>query len=161
MRLSMLILFILFWINPPSFSQTIHSELKNLSQHAELILTGKVVEQKSEWNKGNTAIFTTVTIAVDEYLKGSINQSNIKITHPGGEVGDVGELYSHVPGFTKDETVLLFVKKNKTDNTYQVLEGEVGKISLQLSSNTGEKVTADNKSLTALRKQINSYLKKQ
>lgn len=161
MRLSVLILLILFWINPPSFTQTIHSELKSLSHHADIILIGKVVEQLSEWNAENTAIFTTVTIAVDEFFKGNNNQSTIKITHPGGEVGDVGELYSHVPGFTKDENVLLFVKKSKTDDTYKVLEGEVGKISLRVNSNTGEKVTADNKNLSAFRKQINSYLKTQ
>lgn len=161
MRTYLLFLIILFVINLPLLSQSIHSELKNLSENADAILTGKVIEQKAEWNMDKTRIFTTVTIEVDEYLKGSISQSRITVIHPGGEVGEVGEIYSHVPTFLNDENVLLFVKQNRNDISFRVLEGEVGKISLAVNKLTGEKVTANNKNISAYKKEIKSYLKTQ
>jgi hypothetical protein len=161
MRTYLLFLIILFVTNLPLLSQSIHSELKNLSENADAILTGKVIEQKAEWNMDKTRIFTTVTIEVDEYLKGSNSQSRITVTHPGGEVGEVGEIYSHVPTFLNDENVLLFVKQNRNDMSFRVLEGEVGKISLAVDKLTGEKVTANNKNISAYKKEIRSYLKTQ
>jgi hypothetical protein len=77
-----------------SFAQGKVSEIKLLSEKADVILTGKVLQQKSEWNKNKTRIYTNVTVEVDEYLKGSSEGKNIVITNPGGEVGEVGELYS-------------------------------------------------------------------
>lgn len=161
MRTYLLFLIILFVINLPLLSQSIHSELKNLSENADAILTGKVIEQKAEWNMDKTRIFTTVTIEVDEYLKGSNSQSRITVIHPGGEVGEVGEIYSHVPTFLNDENVLLFVKQNRNDMSFRVLEGEVGKISLAVDKLTGEKITANNKNISAYKKEIRSYLKTQ
>ncbi len=141
----------------PIMSQTIHSDLKKMTETSDAILTGKVVDQKSEWNTDKTRIYTKVTVKVDEYLKGAANQSTINIIHPGGEVGEVGEVYSHVPRFTSNENVLLFVKKQKDNDNYTVLDGEAGKISLMINSSTGEKVTAHNKKISAFIKEISRY----
>jgi len=153
-----LFIFILIGINIPLLSQSIHTGLKSLSDNAEIILTGKVTEQKSEWNTDRSRIFTKVTITVEEYLKGSQNQGSITLTHPGGEVDEVGEIYSHVPRFYDNENVLLFLQKNKDNIGYKVLEGEVGKISLTVDKVTGEKMTSDRKSVSAYKKQIKSFV---
>ncbi|MFO7524970.1 MAG: hypothetical protein R6W68_05915 [Ignavibacteriaceae bacterium] len=158
MRIYLYFLAILFGINLPVFSQIIHSDVKSLSTNADIILTGKVSEQKSEWNSDNTRIYTKVTIDVEEYLKGSNGQNKITITHPGGEVGEVGELYSHMPRFSNDEEVLLFVKEDRKTMSYKVLSGEDGKLTLYRDKITGESVTSFNKKVSTIKREIKNYV---
>ena len=113
-----------------TLSQTKPTDIKNLSVAADVILTGKVTKQNSSWNKDKTRIYTDVSVEVDEYLKGNSSNKTLVVTTPGGEVGEVGELYTHMPRFSKDEEVLLFVKKDTKDMNYKVLNGEDGKMTL-------------------------------
>ena len=135
------------------------SEINVLSKGADIIIIGKVSEQKSRWNKDKTRIYTDVNIKVDEYLKGNTGQSEIIVTHLGGEVGEVGELYSHIPSFKTEEDVLLFVKKAKYDDAYNVFQGEYGKISLVLDEGSGKLMTTNKKNLSSLKSEINNHLK--
>lgn len=142
-------------------SQTVQSQIKNLSESADVILTGKVIDQKSQWNHDQTRISTQSTIKVDEYLKGNNIDKSIIVTTPGGEVGEVGELYTHMPRFSSDEDVLLFVKKDKKDMSYKVLNGEDGKLTLYKDKKTGEIITSFNKKISVLKKEIKNYVEKQ
>lgn len=151
-RISLLFL-ILLGLNIPSMSQTISADLKKITENSDAIITGKVIDQKSEWNSDKTRIFTKVNIKVDEFLKGSAHQSNIIVIHPGGEVGEVGEVYSHVPGFYDNENVLLFLQKSEDNNSYKVMEGESGKISM-----TDDKQTSNKKNISAYKKQIKTFV---
>lgn len=152
---------IAFFIHSEGRSQSIQSEIKNLSQGADLIVTGKVVNQKSEWSPDKSKIYTNITIEVDEFLKGSNYQSRIVIRNLGGEVENVGETYSHVPTFQDDEDVLLFVKKSTKDESLRVFEGDEGKLTLYQDKKTGEKVTSKNIKASELKKEIKSYVEKQ
>ena len=143
-----------------AFSQTI-SELEYLSEGADLILTGKVTQQSSEWNENRSRIVTKVTIEVSEYLKGDNNQYSIIVTHPGGEVGDVGELYTHMPRFEGDEEILVFLKWSQSTSTYKVYNGEEGKISIVYDKNTGEQVTTSNVRINSLKAEIKNLIKEQ
>jgi hypothetical protein len=138
-------------------AQTLQSGIPELSKGADAIITGKVVSQKSEWNNGKRAIFTKVTLAVDEYLKGNRSQKSITIMHPGGEVDGIGELYTHVPTFNNDEEVLLFIKKRENSNDYSVFQGESGKITLYVDEN-GEKVSAQRTKVAFLKNEIQKSL---
>ena len=160
-RTLFLITVLLFGTQNLLLAQSIQSDIKNLSQGADMIITGKVVDQKSQWNSDNSRIYTNVTIQVDEYLKGSENQNRIVITHLGGEVGSVGETYSHIPTFIDDENVLLFVKKSAKDESLSVFEGEEGKLTLYQNKNTGEKVTSNNIKASDIKKEIKSFVEKQ
>ena len=144
-----------------SLSQTIQSDIQSLSKGADVILTGKVTKQNSSWNKDKTRIYTDVSVEVDEYLKGNSSNKTIVVTTPGGEVGEVGELYTHMPRFSKDEEVLLFVKKDTKDMSYKVLNGEDGKMTLYTDKKTGEKVTSSNKKVSTLKNEIKNYIEQQ
>jgi hypothetical protein len=148
---------LMLFLQTASHSQTFKSKMENLSQNADIILTGKVVEQKSSWNTDKTRINTDVVIQADEYLKGNYSEKNISITTLGGEVGEVGEMYSHMPRFSKDEEVLLFIKKDKKDLSYKVLNGEEGKMTVYRDEN-GEMVTSFNKRISTLKKEIKNYV---
>lgn len=140
------------------YSQTSQSKIENLTKQADVILTGKVIEQKSEWNNNQTRISTQTTIQVDEYLKGNEVNKSIIITTPGGEVGDVGELYTHMPKFSKEEDVLLFVKRDRNNTAYKIVDGEDGKLTLYKDQKTGETVTSFNKKISSLKQEIKNYV---
>jgi hypothetical protein len=144
-----------------SLSQTMPTDIKNLSVGADVILTGKVTKQNSSWNKDKTRIYTDVTLEVEEYLKGNNSNKTLVVSTPGGEVGEVGELYSHMPRFSKDEEVLLFIKKDKKDLSYKVLNGEDGKMTLYTDKKTGEKVTSSNRKISKLKNEIKNYVEQQ
>jgi len=141
-----------------SYSQLTSSEVKSMSQNADLIITGKVIEQNSTWNENQTRIYTKATIQVEEYLKGNNNGSSLVVTYPGGEVGDVGEMYSHMPKFEDNEEVLVFLKKDEKNADYKVYNGENGKISVINDPKTGEKVTTSYVQINSLKTQIKSYI---
>ncbi len=140
-----------------SMGQTIPAKLEDMSKGAELIVTGKVTDQRSSWNEDQTRIFTRVTVRVDEFLKGNNGSYSVVVTHPGGEVGEVGELYTHIPTFKNDEEVLLFLKKSNVQNEYTVFQGENGKIKVLTDDRTGEKVTANKERVGSIKKQIQKY----
>jgi len=141
-----------------SFAQQITTELKELSKGADVILTGKVTQQASSWNENKTRIYTQATIQVEEYLKGNNNGSSVTVTYPGGEVGDVGELYSHMPRFEDNEDVLVFLKKDENNTDYKVFNGEDGKISVINDPKTGEKITTSNVQINSLKAQIKNFI---
>jgi len=143
---------------PAYFAQQMAVELKDLSVGADVIITGKVTQQSSSWNEDNTRIYTKATIQVDEYLKGINTASSITVTYLGGEVGDVGEMYSHMPKFQDNEEVLVFLKKNDKSTDYKVFNGENGKISVIDNPKTGEKVTTSNVQINSLKAQIKNYV---
>jgi hypothetical protein len=145
-------------IHITAFAQEETSKIKRLSQEADVIVTGKVTEKESSWNKSKTRIYTRTIIEVDESLKGTNNQISVEVISPGGEVGEVGELYSHMPRFSDDEEVLLFLKKNENNKDYKVLNGEEGKITVYRDSGSDKKITGSRALLKDLKSQIRTYL---
>ena len=143
---------------PAAFAQLTSSEVESMSKNADLIITGKVTQQSSSWNENQTRIYTQATIQVEEYLKGSNNSGSVIVSYPGGEVGDVGELYSHMPRFEDNEEVLVFLKKDDKSTNYKVFNGEEGKINVIIDPKTGEKVTTSNVQINSLKAQIKSYI---
>ena len=140
-----------------AFAQLTSSEFKSMSKNADLIITGKVTQQNSNWNENKTRIYTTATIQVEESIKGN-SQSLVEVRYPGGEVGDVGELYTHMPKFENNEEVLVFLTKDEKSTSYKVLNGEDGKINVINDPKTGEKVTTSNVKINSIKAQIKSYI---
>lgn len=157
-RIMLLIVLCFFGTQSFLLSQSFQSKLKSLTDGADVVLTGKVVKQTSSWNSDRSRIYTEVTVKADEYLKGNTSENTLSVKTLGGEVGDVGELYSHMPKFSNDEEVLLFVKKDNKDLSYRVLNGEEGKITLYEDKATGEKITSSNQKISTLKKEIKSYV---
>lgn len=141
-----------------AFAQLTSSDIERMSKNADIIITGKVTQQSSSWNENNTRIYTQATIQVEEYLKGSNNSGPVIVSYLGGEVGDVGEMYSHMPRFENNEEVLVFLKKDDKSTNYKVFNGEEGKINVVMDAKTGEKVTTSNVQINSLKAQIKSYI---
>ena len=141
-----------------SYSQQLSADIESLSKGADVVLTGKVVQQNSKWNEDRSRIYTNATIQVEEYLKGTTNEGSIVVTYLGGEVGDVGELYTHMPRFEDDEEILVFLKRDQRTSSYKVFNGEEGKLSIVYDKTTGEKVTTSNVQINSLKAQIKNFI---
>lgn len=116
--------------------------LDELAKEADVIAVGRVTALTSEWDEGKTRIYTRVTLAVDEFLKeGSERSKVVAILTPGGEVGDVGELYTHVPVFKANEEVVVFLR-TVDRGVYRVAAGTQGKYAVEPDPATGERVVA-------------------
>ncbi len=109
---------------------------EQLTQEADLVVVGKVAGLKAGWNSDRSRIFTTVTLEVDQTLKGDAGTGSVTILVPGGEVDGVGELYSHTAQFKKDEEVVVFAKKDK-QGRLRPAGGENGKLSVRKDAATG------------------------
>jgi len=152
------VLLLVYGFYSAAFAQLTSSEIESMSRNADLIVTGKVSDQTSGWNENKTRIYTQATIQVEEYLKGNNNGNSLVISYPGGEVGEIGELYSHMPRFEDNEEILVFLKKGTNSADYKVYNGENGKISVISDPQTGEKVTTSNVQINSLKAQIKSYI---
>ena len=158
LKILQLLLLLLSGFHFSSFAQFSSSEIKNLTNGADIILTGKVTEQASSWNENKTRIYTKATIQVNEYIKGNNTGGTVTVNYPGGEIGEIGEMYSHMPRFKDNEEVLVFLKKSRNNTDYKVLNGEEGKINLLNDEVTGEKITSSRVPLNSLKEQISNYL---
>jgi len=131
-----------------------------LAKRADVVVLGKVLALKSEWNNDKSRIFTRVTIGVDEVLKGDGSDRFLTITTPGGELDGVGELYSHTVRFANDEKVVVFAEKDKRGNL-RVAGGERGKYTIKQSELTKNQMVADDVTLEAFTSRIRSAVKAQ
>ena len=76
--------------------------IREMTNEAEAIVVGTVSAKHCEWTADKSRIMTRVTIRVDEFVKGERSGEEITVTHWGGEIGEVGELYTHTPRFDMD-----------------------------------------------------------
>jgi hypothetical protein len=141
-------------------TQTRKLSLEELAKKSELIVTGRVIDKQSEWNKEKTRIYTRVTISVDEYHKGESSENAITVTLLGGEVGDVGELYTGTARFEKDEDVVLFLRKDLKGNL-RVAGSNQGKYGIRTDEVTGKKMISQRKSLDDFKSQVKGIVKQQ
>lgn len=138
--------------------QTTPPGMEDMSRRADVVVVGKVNRVASEWNASRSRIVTRVTIAVDQYVKGSPAGGTMTLVVPGGEVDGVGEWYSHSPQFKENEDVLVFAEKD-AGGILRVTAGNLGKFSLQTDEHTGRRALPNGLPLERLTNQIKDAAK--
>jgi hypothetical protein len=128
-----------------------------LAREADVVAVGHVSSMISEWNDTRTSIRTRVTIAVSEFVKGGEPGSSLTLYVPGGEVGTVGELYSDMPVFHRDEDVVVFAQRTP-QGAFRVAGGSLGKYSVTRDAATGREVVSNRLSLNDFAAQIRAAL---
>jgi len=153
-----IVLFIPAILVPPALrSQSKHMATDKLTTRAEVVAVGKVKETKSEWDETHSSIRTRVTVSVDEYLKGS-GANTLDVYVPGGEVDGVGELYTHMAKFKKDEEVVVFAEKD-SNNRYRVSGGDQGKVIVKKDETTGVPMVGGQQSLDDFKSEVRDHAK--
>ena len=96
----------------PSFSRGMMTGLsvKELSDRADTVLLGKVMDKEVFWSADGKMIMTSVVIEVGEVIKGVVGDQYVTVEYPGGEIGEIGMKVSDVPTFQTGEMVLVFLK---------------------------------------------------
>ncbi|HWN96348.1 MAG TPA: hypothetical protein VNT99_15060, partial [Methylomirabilota bacterium] len=86
---------------------------ETLVDRAELIFTGHVISQRTEWRNGNgqKSIVTLVSFAVQQVHKGRA-AATVTLQFLGGTIGDVTLEVAEMPKFKAGERVVLFVEGN-------------------------------------------------
>lgn len=105
-----LLLFILLAFAPVVSASMIKISVEDQSREADVIVIGDIKEVESRWNLWRTMVYTYSTVSVEKYIKGTGHEMLTIITE-GGTVGDSGVRVEDIPEFTKNETVLVFLKK--------------------------------------------------
>lgn len=132
-----------FFFPPGALSQSHELELEEMTQQADVIVVGRVIDVRSQWNSDRSRIFTNATVQVQQLIKGTATRGSVTITTPGGEIDGVGELYSHTPRFKTDEDVVVFAATDQ-QGLLRVVGGTEGKLSVIRDETTGvQKVGSD------------------
>jgi hypothetical protein len=114
--------------------------LEECVRESDLVILGKVQDSQCRRDEEKSDIFTYVTVAVEEGIKGSniLREDNIVIKSLGGFIREEGVI-QHVerhpaglspPGFEKGEGVLLLLRRFPESEYYQVVAGQHGKFSI-------------------------------
>lgn len=132
---------------------------EDLARRADAIVIAKVTGLTSAWNSDRSRIYTTVTLAIDEQLKGE-GTGTMSISTPGGEVDGVGEVYSHVPRFKLNEQVVVFAQRD-TQGRFQLVGGIEGKMSVIIEESTGRQLVADHETLQGFAVRVKAIVQEQ
>jgi hypothetical protein len=125
-----------------ALAQQKQKTVDELSKQADVVAVGRVTAMKSEWDEGKTRIITRVSLAVDEYLKeGNERSKTVTVVTLGGEIDEVGEMYTHVPTFRQSEHVIVFLRKDNRGD-YRVAGGTQGKYSIERDPESGKMTVA-------------------
>jgi hypothetical protein len=120
------------------------------SADADLIIVGSVQGLDSRWNSDHTRIYTSVSVRPEEALKGSTGSDCLTITVPGGKVGEITQVVSDTPAFSRGERMIVSLSRMQ-DGTYGVHGDTQGKISVGTS-----RISASGDSIERLKQQIRS-----
>src|SRR5262245_54439939 len=82
---------------------------KDLVASVRAIVTGKVIRIESRWDANRNNIYTDITVALSQVLKGDIKTKEIVIEQVGGRLVDRQSWLVGSPQFELGENVLLYL----------------------------------------------------
>lgn len=122
------------------FPETSEAQVKNMSAEeltleSNSILYGKCTKMESAWTEDTSMILTQVTVVPEYYVKGNMG-SEVTITVPGGQVGDIIYEVSEMPDFQKGEEVFAFIWTHPSGLNL-ITGGYQGKLKIDKDEKTG------------------------
>ncbi len=141
-RTCLVIICFMFLSEAVSLAQVKKMSHKHMTEVSTAVLYGKCTNKRCEWNEKKSIIYTYVTIAPEEYIKGNLGSEAV-ITIPGGRVGDIIYEVSEMPAFTEGEEVVAFVWTNPRGKNL-ITGGYKGKMKIEKDAKTGKKTVQVN-----------------
>lgn len=114
---------------PAGASTFLAMSQEELVEKSGAVVTGRVVEVSSFWNREGTAIVTEAVIEVEEPILGNVS-SHVRVRTFGGQVGDYKIVALGFPTFEKNERLLLFLEPEQ-DGFHKVLGYQQGEFRLR------------------------------
>jgi hypothetical protein len=106
---------------------------------ARAIVIGRVLALGSRLDSDQDRIFTYVTVAIEETLKGEINSLRIVLKEEGGEVDGQGSTIFGAPQFSRGERMLLYLE-TRSDGSLRVHQMGFGKLSIVDDASSGRQL---------------------
>jgi hypothetical protein len=110
---------------------------QELTDSAEVVVVGTVVQTKAQWDADKSTILTRTFVRINETIKGKA-EGILELEHIGGEIGEIGLRTSNQPFFFPDENVILFLRnaKNSTKSKrlFELVGMNQGKFTLHNSN---------------------------
>jgi hypothetical protein len=115
----------------------VKASIRELAEESSLIITGKIIKIECQWqDESSKAIFTDLTVAVSEHLKGEEHRT-IGVRQLGGKIGDFGMEIPGTPLFAPGDEVVLFLVAHR--GTYWIHSIALGCFNIATAEN-GQKV---------------------
>lgn len=127
--------------------------IENLSEKADAIVRGRVVNDYAAWDSSHQQIttYTEITL-IDTMLAPSSMSESFVVRTLGGVVGDIGMHVSGSPTFTLGEDVLLFLARvGDEPNNYRVLGMSQGKYQIEVEDKGRLVAVADVRGIAFIR----------
>lgn len=102
---------------------------------SDVILVGRVVATRSDWDESRSGIHTDAEVAIDEVWKGLPSGERVVVRTPGGVVEDVEYAVDGGAALREGETVVLFLDEN--GETYRPFGMTFGKYSVERNRDGG------------------------
>ena len=134
---------ICFFLFPETESkaQVLQTSVQEMTNESTAVLYGKCTKKTCEWNENKSIIYTYVTIAPEEYIKGNLGSEAV-IAVPGGRVGDIIYEVSEMPVFTEGEDVMAFIWTSPSGKNL-VTGGFQGKMKIIRDKLSGKRIIED------------------
>src|SRR5439155_23249078 len=111
-----------------------------LTQFSSAIVEGRVTDVAVGRDIQTNAIYTYVTVAVDDVLKGDIAEREIVVKQLGGRIGDLTLAVADQPTFSRGENVMLFLETRPRDGTLYTTALWQGKWTLSVDAADGSRI---------------------
>ena len=141
-------------------SQSGAAATDELIRSADVVVVGKVTNVRSAWSADRSRIYSRVTLAVNQHIKGDESQQSVTISTLGGEIDGVGEVYSHTAKFKLDEQVIVFAAKDR-QGQLKIIGGDEGKLTVTKEERTGRLLVGGNEPLTMVTSRLKAVIKAQ
>lgn len=131
LRPVLLLLSLLAWL-PASATTLLRVDLQQLSTRSDAVVHGTVRRVESRWSGDKRRILTDVEVEVIEPLKGQPGRT-VLVTHPGGQIGEIGQKVSGLASFSPGEEVVLFLER-RGPQAFRVTAMAQGKFRVERSA---------------------------
>ena len=112
---------------------------EQLVGYSEVILSGRVLRAASAYDPDVPYLYTYVTIAVNDVLKGFLPQDQVVLKQLGGTLDGVTNYVAGQPVFTVGEDVLVFLEVRPRDNSLYTTALWQGKWSVSVDQASGQR----------------------
>ncbi len=96
---------------PASATTLRRMDVDELVASNRTVVVGQVTDARSYWNKDKSFILTDVRIAVNDVVKGNLQDQEITVTIMGGRVGEITTLIMGGPELIPGKSYLLFLNE--------------------------------------------------
>jgi hypothetical protein len=100
-------------------------ELGELTNKADVVLTGVVHNVSSLWSSDGKTILSMATISVDMVIEGTLSAGTVVVEYEGGEVGDIGLKVSDISYLREGDKVVLFLERVINSRDLDIEKGDM------------------------------------